>query len=59
MPDLYKDLDYDRRTAVDGQTVSTKSPRHAAMGHPQPTPFSYNLQPCNRNVVYVLRVKQN
>ena len=43
MPDLYKDLDDDRHTAVDKQTVSTKSTRHVAMGHPQPTPHSYNL----------------
>ena len=34
MPDLYKDLDDDRHTAVDKQMVSTKSDRHVAMGHP-------------------------
>ena len=43
MPDLYKDLADDRHTAVDKQTTSTKSTRHVAMGHPQPTPHSYNL----------------
>ena len=43
MPDLYRDLDDDRHTAVDKQTVSMKSTRHVAMGHPQPTPHSYNL----------------
>ena len=43
MPDLYKDLDDGRHTAVDKQTVSTKSTRHAAMGHP--IPDSYNLCP--------------
>ena len=42
MPDLYKDLD-DRHTAVDKQTVSTKSTRHVAMGHPQLKPHCYNL----------------
>ena len=43
MPDFYKDLDDDRNTAVDKQTVSTKSTRHVAMGHPQPTPHHFNL----------------
>ena len=43
IPDLYKDLDDDRHTAVDKQTVSTKSTRHIAMGHPQPTSHGYNL----------------
>ena len=42
-PDLYKDLDDDRHTAVDNQTVSMKSTRHVATGHPQLTPHSYNL----------------
>ena len=57
MPDLYKDLDDDRHTAVDTQTVSTKSTRHVAMGHPQPTPHSYNLWPHDRNVVHVTKSK--
>ena len=35
IPDLYKDLDDDRYTAVDEQTVSTKSPRHVATSNPQ------------------------
>ena len=43
MPDLYKDLHDDRYTAVDKQTVSTKSTRHIAMGHPQAIPHNYNL----------------
>ena len=43
MADLYNDLDDDRHTAVDKQTVSTKANRHVAMGHPQSTPLSYNL----------------
>ena len=43
MPDLYKDLDDDRHTAVDKQTVSMKSTRHVVTGHPQLTPHSYNL----------------
>ena len=53
MPHVYKDLDDDKHTAVDKQTVSTKSTRHTAMGHPQSTPHSYNLQPHNRNYVHV------
>ena len=43
VPDLYKDLDDDRHTTVDRPTVSTKSTRHVAMGHPQPAPHIYNL----------------
>ena len=43
MPDLYKDLDVERQTAVDKLTVSTKSTRYVAMGHPQPTSHGYNL----------------
>ena len=43
MSDLYKDLNDDRHTAVDKHTVSTKSTRHVAMGHPQQTPHSFNL----------------
>ena len=57
MPHLYKDLDDDRHTAVEKQTVSTKSTRHVAMSHPQPTPHSYNLQPHNRNFVHVTESK--
>ena len=53
MPDLYKDLNDDRHTAVDKQTVSTRSTRHVATGHPQSTPHSYNLWPHNRNFVHV------
>ena len=34
MPDLYKDLDDDRHTAVGKQIVSMKSTRHVVMGHP-------------------------
>ena len=56
MPDLYKDLDDDRHTAVD-KTVSTKSTSNVAMGHPQPTPHSYNLQSHDRNVVHVTEGK--
>ena len=37
MCDLYKDLDDDRKTAVDKQMVSTKSTRDVATGHPQLT----------------------
>ena len=33
MPDLYKDLDDDRHTTVDKQTLSTKATRHVATGH--------------------------
>ena len=43
MPDLYKDLHDDRHTAVDKETVPTKSTMHVATGHPQPTPHSYSL----------------
>ena len=43
MPHLYKDLDDDRLTVVDKRTVSMKSTRHVATGHPQLTPHSYNL----------------
>ena len=57
MPDLYKDLDDDRHTAVDKQTVPMKSTRHVTMGHQQLTPHSYNLQPHNRNVVHVTESK--
>ena len=45
MPNLYKDLDNDRHTAVDKQTVSTKSTRHVAIGHPQPTLHGYICNP--------------
>ena len=38
MPDLYKDLNDDRHTAVDKQTVSTISTRNVATGQPQSTP---------------------
>ena len=57
MPDLYNDLDDDRHTAVDKQTVSTKSTRHVVMGHPQTAPHSYNLQPPSRHVVHVTESK--
>ena len=57
MPDLYKDLDDDRHTTVDRQTMSTKSTRHVAIGHPQPTPYSYNLQPHDRSAVQVTESK--
>ena len=57
MPDLYKDLDDDRQTAVDKQAVSTKSTMHLTIGHPQLIPHSYNLQPHNRNVVHVTESK--
>ena len=57
MPDLYKDLDDDRHTAVDKQTVSTKATRHVATGHPQPTPHSYNLWHHDRNAVHVTESK--
>ena len=57
MLDLYKDLYNDKHTAVDKQTVSMKSTRHAAMGHPQPTPHGYNLWPHDRNVVQVTESK--
>ena len=40
MADLYKDLDDDRHTAVDKQTVSTKETWHVAMGPSQPIPHS-------------------
>ena len=53
MPDLYKDVDDDRHTTIDKQTVSTKATRHVAMGHPQPTSHSYNMLPHNRNGVHV------
>ena len=53
MLDLYKDLDDNRHTAVDKQTVSTKSTRHVVMGHPQLTSHGYNLWPHDRNVVHV------
>ena len=53
MPDLYKDLNGHRHTGVDKQTVSTKSTRNAAMGHPQSTPHHYNLLPCNRKFLHV------
>ena len=43
IPNHYKDLDDDRHTAVDKQTVSTKSPRHVAMSNPQLTSHGYNL----------------
>ena len=43
VPDLYKDLDDDRHTAGDKQTVSTKPTRNVAMGHPQSSPHNYNL----------------
>ena len=45
IPNLYKDLDDDRYTSVDKQTVSTKSTRHVAMSNTQLTSHSYNLQP--------------
>ena len=57
VPDLYKDLDDDRHTAVDKQRVSTKSTRHFAMSHPQPTAHSYTLQPHDRNVVHATESK--
>ena len=57
MPDLYKDLNDDRHTSVDKQTVLTKSTRHVTTGHPQSTPHSYNLKPCNRNFVHVTECK--
>ena len=53
MPDLYKDLDDGRHTAVDKQRVSTKPTRNVAMGHSQPTPHSYNMWPHVRNIVHV------
>ena len=57
MTDVYKDLDDDRHTAVDKQTLSTKSTRHVAMGHPQTTPHSYYLLPHDRNAVHVTESK--
>ena len=57
MLDLSKDLHDNRHTAVDKQTVSTNSTRHVARGHTQPAPYSYNLQPCDRNVVHVTESK--
>ena len=57
MPNHYKDLDDDRHTAVDKQTVSTKSTRHVAMGHQQLTSHGYSLQPHNKNVVHVTENK--
>ena len=53
MPHLCKDLNDDNHSAVDKQTVSTKSTKHVATSHPQSTPHSYNLQPHDRNVVHV------
>ena len=53
MPDLYKDLDDDRHTAVDKQTVSTKSTRDVAMGHPQPTSSHLQLVTPTVEMVYM------
>ena len=49
---LYKDLENDRHACVDKETVSTKSTRHVALGHPEETPQNYNLQPCKRNFIH-------
>ena len=57
MPDLYKDLDDNRNAVVNKQTVSTKSTRHVAMGHPQATPRNYNLSPHKRNFIHVMKNK--
>ena len=53
VPNLYKDLDYDRHTAVDKQMVLTESTRHVAMSYPHLTPHGYNLHHHDRNVVCV------
>ena len=57
MPDLYKNLDNDRHTAVDKQTVSTKPTMNVAMGCTQSTPHNYNLQLHDRNLVHVTESK--
>ena len=54
MPNLYNDLDDNRITVVNKQTVSTKSTRHVATGHLQATPHNYNLQPHKQNSVHVM-----